>query len=118
MSDAISWNLQMNLVPAKLEEFRALMNEMVESTLKEEGALTYEWFVSDDGSVCHINERYADSSATMVHLGSFGENYAERFMQLVEPTSFSVYGPASDDVREALAGFQPAHLGLFGGFRR
>lgn len=118
MSDSISWNLQMNVVDGKLEEFRALMNEMVESTQAEAGTLSYEWFISSDGSVCHINECYKDSAATLEHLAGFGANFAERFMASVEPTSFSVYGPASDEVREALAGFQPAHLDFFGGFRR
>ena len=118
MSNAISWNLQLKINEGSLDEFRALMSEMVDATRQEEGALTYDWYVSEDGTQCHINERYADSAATMAHLANFGANFAERFVSMTQPTSFSVYGPASDEVREALAGFSPAYLQVFGGFRR
>jgi quinol monooxygenase YgiN len=47
------------------------MNDMVESTKAEPGALNYEWFISEDGTSCHIYERYADSAAAMVHMGHF-----------------------------------------------
>lgn len=116
MSETISWNLQLSVNPGKLEDFRGLMHEMVDSTRAEEGCLSYEWFLNDDGSACHICERYADSDATMVHLGHFGSKFAERFMTCVTPTAFVVYGRPSDQLRGALDGFGPAYLGDFGGF--
>jgi len=94
------------------------MQEMVAATREEAGALGYEWFISADGSSCHINERYTDSAAVMVHLGNFGANFAERFMSMVAPAAFVVYGEASDEVRGALAGLGPAFYGTFGGFSR
>ncbi len=118
MSNNVSWNLQLSINDGKLDDFRALMEEMVAATANEAGCLAYEWFISEDGTTCHINERYVDSGALMVHLGNFGANFAERFMACVTPTAFSVYGDASSDVREALAGFGPAHYGPFGGFSR
>ncbi len=116
MSDVVSWNLQVSV--SDTEGFRTLMEEMVESTRAEAGTLGYEWFISEDGAACHINERYADSAALMEHVGNFGAQFAERFMALCTPTSFSLYGNASDEVREALEGFAPNYLGNFGGFSR
>lgn len=115
-SATISWNLQLSVNPGKLEEFRSLMHEMVNSTRGEEGCLSYEWFLSDDGSVCHLNERYADSDATLTHLGIFGSKFAERFMACVTPTGVTVYGSPSDQLRGALEPFGAAYLGPFGGF--
>ena len=57
------------------------------------------------GSSCHINERYANSAAVMAELGTFGAQFAERFLGCVEPTSINVYGEPSDEVRAALDGF-------------
>lgn len=116
MAGTVSWNLQMSVRDGRLEEARALMNEMVEATRGESGATGYEWFVSADGSKCHINERYADSDAVMVHLGTFGSRFAERFMACFEPTGLNVYGSPNAEARAALDGFGAAYLKPFGGF--
>ena len=118
MSKVVSWNLQLAVRDGRLDDFRSLMKEMVESTRAEAGAQAYEWFISEDGTTCHLYERYADSAATMVHLGAFGSKFAERFLSCVEPTGFSVYGDPSDDVRGVLDGFGAVYLGPFGGFAR
>jgi len=114
----ISWNLKLSINDGKMDDFRSLMNEMVASTRDEAGCVTYDWFVMDDGSEVHIQERYADADATMVHIGNFGANYAERFFECVTPRSFVIYGPASDAIREALGPMGAVFMGHFGGFHR
>jgi len=116
MSDSISWNLQLSVNPGKLEDFRSLMDEMITSTRKEKGCLRYEWYLSSDESACHILENYVDSSAALEHLGTFGSQFAERFLACVSPTGFSVYGDPSDEVRGVLDGYGAQYLGPFGGF--
>lgn len=118
MPSPVSWNLRLAVHDGQLENFRTLMHEMVESTRQESGTLSYESFLSEDGSTCHLHERYADSAAALVHLGNFGTKFAERFLACVQPTEFTVYGDPSDDVRQAVAGFGAVHLGTFGGFSR
>ena len=118
MPNNISWNLQMKVREGRLGDAQELMSEMVTGTRQEPGALGYEWFLSGDGKTCHTNERYADSQAVMVHLGNFGSRYAERFLAYFEPTSLSVYGDPSAEVRAGLDGFGAAYLGWLGGFTR
>jgi quinol monooxygenase YgiN len=118
MSQTVSWVLQVAVRDGRLEDFRTLMGEMVESTLAEEGSQAYEWFISENGASCHLYERYADSDATMIHLGSFGSKFAERFLACVEPTAFFVYGDPSEEVRAVLDGFGATYFGWFGGFAR
>jgi quinol monooxygenase YgiN len=118
MSSVVSWNLRLSIHEGRLEEFRTLMQEMVASTQAEAGTQGYEWFLSEDGTSCHINERYADSDAVMVHLGNFGANFADRLLGCATPTSIDVYGDPSDEVRAALAGFGAVHHRPFGGFSR
>jgi quinol monooxygenase YgiN len=118
MSHVISWNLQLNVRDGCLDHVRALMSEMVEATREESGTLGYEWFLTEDGSACHICERYADSGAAMEHLGNFGANFAERFLGCFAPTAFFVYGDPSDEVRGVLDGFGAVYLGTLGGFTR
>lgn len=68
--------------------------------------------------MCHICEKYSDSAAALAHLGNFGANVAERFLELFAPTSFHVYGEPSDEVRGVLDGFGAVYLGPLGGFAR
>ena len=93
------------------------MDEMVESTQAEPETLSYDWFVSADGSAVHIYERYADSEALVTHSPASGE-FAERFLSMVDPVKFTVYGEPSAEAREAMSGFSPTYLGTFGGFVR
>ncbi len=92
---------------------------MVDATQSNEpDTLNYEWFISADGKSGQIYERYADSAATMTHLGAFGEKFAERFLAAVEPTSFVVYGKPNDEVKAALGPFGAVYMDQIGGFAR
>lgn len=118
MHNAVSWNLQLAVQEGRLDEARTLMEEMVDSTRGEPGAVGYEWFLSDDGSTCHIVETYRDSAAALTHLGTFGSRFAERFLQCFAPTALHVYGEPTPELSQALDGFGAAYLGTLGGFRR
>ena len=115
-TDDISWTLTVELAEGQDEAFNALMNEMVDSTMAETGAKAYEFYRS--GNTIHINERYETNEAAGIHLGNFGENFAERFLALVTPTGLQVYGPAEGGVREGLAGFGATFYDQVGGFDR
>jgi quinol monooxygenase YgiN len=119
MSDVISWVLELNIKEGKFDAFETLMNEMIAATRSDEpGALAYEWFTSDDKTMCHIYERYADSTAVMAHLGNFGAKFAERFLDALEPTRLMVYGAPSDEARQALSGLNAVFMSQIGGFSR
>jgi quinol monooxygenase YgiN len=118
MNAEVSWLLEGAVKPGRLDSFRTVIAEMVESTRAESGALSYEWSISDDDSVVHIHEGYADSAATLTHLATFREQFAERFLAAVQPTRFVVYGTPSDEVKEALEASGPVYMRPFVGFAR
>ena len=118
MGSVVSWVVRASVKQGQLESFTALMEEMVAATNEEPGTLIYEWFIDEAGENVHIYERYADSEATMVHAGSFGSNFAERFMGSVDVTGFDIYGEPSDDVRNAFAEMGVSFFGTYGGFAR
>jgi hypothetical protein len=66
--------------------------------------------MSTDGGLCHIYERYADSAAVMIHLTTFGERYAARFEQALEPLRTVVDGSPTGHVKEALADPNPVYM--------
>ncbi len=119
MNDTVSFVLELKIKDGEIDNAKALMGEMVDATkANEPSTLNYEFYASDDGATFHTYERYADSAAMMTHLGAFGEKFAERFLAIVEPTSFVVYGDPSAEVREALAPMGAVHMARFGGFTR
>ncbi|MHB8382694.1 MAG: putative quinol monooxygenase [Candidatus Binataceae bacterium] len=116
MDDQVSWRVELAVRPGMLADFRALTGEMVKSTLGEAGVLSYQRFVSEDGKIIHIYERYADSHSALAHLRTFGEKFAKRFVQMVERTRFTVFGLPSDDLRKVLDGYGATYLKPFGEF--
>jgi quinol monooxygenase YgiN len=118
MGAQISWVLEVAVKPGQLGTVHALMEEMVASTNAEPGALSYEWFIGDDGRAVHLHERYVDSVASLEHLGTFSEWFAGRFLAAVDPTRLTVMGSPSDEVKSALSGLAPTFLRPFGGFVR
>lgn len=115
-TDDISWTMTLELAAGQDDAFNALMAEMVGATKKEVGAKSYEWHRS--GSTVHINERFETNEDAGIHLGNFGENFAERFLAILSPTGLDVYGPAEGGVREGLAGFGATFYDQVGGFGR
>ena len=118
MSDTISWVVDVNIKPGQLNAFKGLVDELVASTRNEPNTLTYEYFLSADDVNCHIYERYADSAAAMVHLGTFGQNFADRFLSMVDLNGIKVYGPVSEELQGAMGSMGAAFLGQFNGFAR
>ncbi|MEP3278618.1 MAG: antibiotic biosynthesis monooxygenase [Stappiaceae bacterium] len=117
MSDEIQWHLRVKIKPGQLEAFKSVMTEMVAVTRQEEGMLIYEWYFSEDETICEIHERYRDTAAVLVHANSFGI-FAARFQAAAIPVSMNVYGSPTEGVRTGLAPFKPDYYEMKDGFAR
>ncbi len=118
MSNQISWHVELQIKQGQIDALRALTSEMVESTKNESGALIYERFISEDGQVVHVFERYIDSTAAIEHLVAFGKRYGERFAALVDRKRFTVFGVPSVELKQILDRFGAAYFVPFAGFSR
>lgn len=117
MSSIISWNLQMSINDGHLDDFLSLMEEMVEFTkANEPNVLQYEIFLNDENTKCHVLESYKNADAAMIHIGNFGQHFAERFMTYLTIESFNVYGPATEDIKSALGPFGTSFYDKKAGF--
>jgi hypothetical protein len=116
-ADNVHWHVTMTVNAGKADAVKPLINRMVASTeANEPGALTYDYM--GEGDQVHICERYANNAAAMTHVRNLGENFAGEFLATFTITSFVVYGPAGDDLREGLALFSPAYFPRIAGFSR
>ena len=119
MNDQVSWILELEIQQGRVDDLRKLAAEMVAATeANEPGTLAYEWSISADGKQCHIFERYADSAALLAHAATFGERFAGRFLEMVKPVRFVVYGSPTAAARDAIADLQPVYMQPMSGFSR
>jgi quinol monooxygenase YgiN len=117
VSTEISWVFEAAIKPDDLDEYGALAREIsADNQAAEPGQEIFEWFV--DGQDVHIYERYQDSAAAVAHVQRFVANFGAQFMSLCTPTRMSVYGEPSDELKEAVAGFNPRYLGPLAGHAR
>jgi len=118
MSEAVTMILEASVREGRLDDARALMEELVASTLEEPGTLVYEWFLGADSRTCEIYERYADSAAAVLHTRTFDETYAARFDDCFELASFALCGEPSAELRAMIGEDGVTYVGTWGGFCR
>src|SRR5688500_6748591 len=116
MRTQISWHVELAVRPGQFDNFEALTGEMVESTRREPGVLSYERFVTDDAKFVHVYERYEDSPAALEHLREFRMKFSNRFSSMVDRTEFTVYGNPSNELRELLDSLGAKYLTPLGDF--
>lgn len=88
--------------PGQIEAFRRAAAACLESVrTKDTGTLQYDWFMSDDQTVCHVRETYESSDALLEHVGNLGDNLG----QLLETADLKIdlYGSPSVELVEATA---------------
>lgn len=113
-ADEISWRVVLSVRPHQLESFKLLTEEMVEASRKEEGVLSYGRFITDDGSLIHVYERYQSSTAAIQHLVEFKRRFGARFSTMVDRNQFFVYGTPTEQLKDLLNDYQPIYLKPFG----
>lgn len=110
-NQAITWVMQADLPAGERPDLVALMQEMTAATRADEpGCQLYDWFVTADGTACHILERYADEAAMMAHVATFNRLYARRLFGVIKPRALTVYGQLSPEGQAALAPLRPVYL--------
>jgi quinol monooxygenase YgiN len=118
MTDYIRVNAKLSIKEGKLSEFKEKGNAAIEKVkANEPNMLSYEWYLSEDGSKCYIVEIYKNSDAIMAHMGNVGDLLGP-FFELAPLTGLNIYGSPSDEVRQAFASFGAQYHEHFNGFTR
>lgn len=102
----------------KRAAFDAVMADLVSDAKREDGTLIYEWNFAEDGTTCHIHERYRDIPHGEIHVRNFAENHAGRFFEAIGGITAAVYGDAGGYIRGVLDGVKPSYFSRVAGFNR
>lgn len=117
MSGNIVWIAEATIKPGRKADFEAVMNDLVGYTSQEEGALNYEWHITEETGEVYIYERYADIDAAWAHLDNWAKG-AERFMDAADFERLIVLSDLPADMRKTLEGINCVYRLPWGGFKK
>jgi len=100
----------------KLDEFKALGEQMVTATKTESDCLFYGF--SFDGNRAFCREGYTGAAGILAHLGNV-DALLKQALSIASLDIFEIHGPADevDQLREPLKGLNPTFFVLETGFR-
>ena len=116
MFDHIGWIVEAKIADGKRDAFKAVVEEIVAETRKEDGTLNYQYFVSDDGDVL-VLERFADVTSAQTHIDNW-DVFADRWLAAAPATRMVHLGNLPDTLRARHAALAPKLLKPFAGFAR
>ncbi|WP_410014546.1 putative quinol monooxygenase [Sodalis sp. C49] len=117
MEKDITCVFTLKLGEGKFPAFRDLVADIVASTAKEPGTLSYVYSVSDDEKTAHIVERYRPD-ALVSHVDNTFAPFADEFLSLVTITALTVYGEPDAEIKKRLDPFGAVYMRPFDGFTR
>ena len=101
-------SLDRNDLEEVLGIFRTFIKDVQE---KDQGVLTYHYFIDDDENPVriHVIEEYESPRAMLDHFANIDVQAAGRLMELVELAPSHYYGDPTPEERETLGAFGTVH---------
>jgi quinol monooxygenase YgiN len=100
----VRFTVDLAINDGKLDQFDGIAQEMIACTLKEPGALAYEWFLSADHKRCLLLETYADANAVLAHMKGSAVALVPKLLETSSINSFEVYGDPGAEAAKMLTG--------------
>jgi quinol monooxygenase YgiN len=106
MSSNLELHAQLMVRPGQLETFKAQAAEIVRVARElDTQTVRFDWFISEDGTLCEVHETYASGAAFLEHAQHIMEARAELFRTSVDGHQVIAYG----DVPQRLIDMANAH---------
>jgi quinol monooxygenase YgiN len=115
----VRFNVSLAINEGKLREFEAIARTMIADTEKEAGALSYDWYFSNDGKSCRLVETYADADAMLAHMmGPVVQDLVPKLLGVSSLAGFDVYGEPGTKATEMLKGVGTEIFQYWSGIKR
>ena len=96
----------MTLDKKDLEEVVGIFKMFIKDVQeKDQGVLTYHYFIDDDPVVIYVFEDYESPQAMLDHYAKLNLEAAGRLLELVEISPLHYYGSPTPEEEEQLSGF-------------
>jgi quinol monooxygenase YgiN len=114
----VRFTVDLAITDGKLDQFDSIAKEMIVCTLKEPGALGYEWFLSADHKRCLLLETYVDANAVLAHMKGSAVALVPKLLETSSINSFEVFGDPGAEAAKILAGVGAEIFPLWQGLGR
>lgn len=106
-AEPIGWTVEFAIHPGKDDQFRAIVEELVDRLEAEEpGTLMSQWFFAEDGRRCRVHVWCAGQAATIAHATGIGPaKYLPRLLELSSVERFDVLGTPNAELARILEAF-------------
>ena len=116
--ELITTDFQQSIKIGELEAFKKTVNSMIEVTARNEpDTLSYNWFINEEGTECHLLETFKDSEAFITHLNNVGPMFP-KLLESCTVTRAKIFGEPSDALKELLAPLGVEYFSHFNGISR
>ena len=109
VTENIYWTITGKVKDGELENMKKAIEAMVVATRIEDGAISYDFWLSDDDTTLYIHERYKDSEATLEHMKNVG-NLLPAFIGCVDLEPITIIGNCSTELKQAWEAFGAKHV--------
>jgi quinol monooxygenase YgiN len=105
----------MTVRPQQADGFRKQAAELLRLTREQDSrTLRYDWFLSRDGTACHVREAYVDVQGLVEHNAHIVHARDTLFAQFADNHFMTVYGEATPQLRDLFtATHMEEHVKLF-----
>jgi quinol monooxygenase YgiN len=111
---------EFNIEKGKIDEFKKLiqdMSRMVENN--EPDTINYQFYLNRSETVCLVHETYTDSESTLAHITSVAsKTILPKIFNISKLNRLDVYGNPSEELQNAITGFNSQIFKLSAGFTR
>jgi len=109
MTDNIYWTIVATIKDGQLEKLKSAIEPMVAATRTEKGAMSYDFWLSDDSTKVYVFERYRNNDAVLAHMGNVGDLLGA-FFECVDLEPIVILGNSSQALKDAFAAFGASHV--------
>ena len=117
MSSRIWYVGDYSIADGKTEEFKSIIQEVIDLERSASDVLVYEFFLDDDESKFHAIESFKDSDSVLQHMER-GSEIIPRLLEVADVTRFEIYGDATQELRDAVGPFGAKIFPRWDGFTR
>ena len=117
MTNNIYWTISATVKEGRLAGLKEHFVKMIAMTSTEPGALSYDFWLSEDETRVYIHERYADNDAALAHVQNVGDQLGP-FLDAVEMDPIVILGPVNDAAKAVFDGFGASYTTFLGGVNR
>ncbi len=117
MTGNVYWMITARVKTGRLAELKGQIAALIEKTENEPGALSYDFWFSQQETRLHVHERFRDSASAIAHLRNVRREIGP-FMDTIEMDPFVVMGDVDAEARALFSSLGAEVAQFAGGLER